>query len=160
MAEKKRLLSVRVDELSLVDRPAVSKATFLIAKRAPQQKELTLDVLEKRIATQGYTSSASGSTSPAHVHDYHLYLDVEDGMVRVGGWVNECCDHTHRLTLEAYQRGETEASDGHIHTLMTIKEAREVMAKGMPQEEPAEVELTPEDTARISAMLATIGAGV
>lgn len=113
MAEKKRLLSVRVDELSLVDRPAVSKATFLIAKRAPQQTELTLDVLEKRIDT-----------------------------------------------LEAYQRGETEASDGHIHTLMTIKEAREVMAKGMPQEEPAEVELTPEDAARISAMLATIGASV
>src|SRR3972149_3098997 len=122
-----RLTTLKVNEISLVDAPAVPKATFLIAKRQTPDPEVTLEAVEKRVAPQGYTSSTAGATSPAHVHDYSLWLDVEDGVVRVRGWVDECCDHTHRFTLEGYLRGELEPSDGHTHALMTIKEARAVI---------------------------------
>lgn len=148
MAES-RLTTLKVNELSLVDAPAVPKAKFLIAKRATPEPEVTLEAVEKRVAPQGYTSSAAGATSPAHVHDYSLWLDVEDGVVRVRGWVDECCDHTHRFTLEGYLRGEVEASDGHAHTLMTIKEARAIFEKAHPLPTETPETLTDEDRARI-----------
>ena len=159
MAEA-RLTTLKVNEISLVDAPAVPKAKFLIAKRATPEPDMTLEAVEKRIAPQGYTSSMAGATSPAHVHDYSLWLDFEDGVVRVRGWVDECCDHTHRFTLEGYLRGEVEASDGHSHTLMTIKEARAITKTAREAVYPvntaidvkAEVALTSDDLARLQTM--------
>ena len=149
---KNRLISLQINEVSLVDAPAVKAAKFLIAKRATPEPDMTLEAVEKRIAPQGYTSSMAGATSPAHVHDYSLWLDVEDGVVRVRGWVDECCDHTHRFTLEGYFRGEVEASDGHSHSLMTIKEAREILEKSHPLL-PADMSaLSDEDRARLLAI--------
>ena len=146
-----RLTTLKVNEISLVDAPAVPKAKFLIAKRATPEPDMTLEAVEKRVAAQGYTSSIAGATSPAHVHDYSLWLDVEDGVVRVRGWVDECCDHTHRFTLEGYLRGEVEASDGHYHALMTIKEAREITKAA--REIVVEVEtLTADDLAKLQAI--------
>jgi hypothetical protein len=155
-----RLTTLKVNELSLVDAPAVPKAKFLIAKRQTPEPEVTLESVEKRVAPQGYTSSSAGATSPAHVHDYSLWLDVEDGVVRVRGWVDECCDHTHRFTLEGYLKGELEASDGHTHTLMTIKEARAVFAHGRPPVPESDDVLTPEEAGRLAGILAGIGVGV
>jgi hypothetical protein len=150
-----RLTTLKVNEISLVDAPAVPKAKFLIAKRAIPEPDMTLEAVEKRVAPQGYTSSSAGATSPAHVHDYSLWLDVEDGGVRVRGWVEECCDHSHRFTLEGYLRGDVEASDGHTHALMTIKEAREV-TKAV-RELAGEVEdLTAEDLTRLQTMCETL----
>lgn len=155
MAES-RLTALQVNELSLVDAPAVPKAKFLIAKRAVPEPEVTLEAVEKRVAPQGYTSSSAGATSPAHVHDYSLWLDVEDGGVRVRGWVDECCDHSHRFTLEGYLRGEVEASDGHMHTLMTIKEARAILEKSHPLLPATAEALTDEDSARLEAIRETL----
>lgn len=154
MAEA-RLTTLKVNEISLVDAPAVPKAKYILAKRATPEPEMTLEAVEKRVAPQGYTSSSAGATSPAHVHDYSLWLDVEDGVVRVRGWVDECCDHTHRFTLEGYLRGEVEASDGHSHTLMTIKEARAITKAA--REIASEVEeLTAEDIVRLQAIKETL----
>lgn len=156
--DKKRLTALIVSEISLVDAPAVSKAKFLIAKRAVTEPEVTLEAVEKRVAPQGYTSSSAGVTSPAHVHDYSLWLDVEDGVVRVRGWVDECCDHTHRFTLEGYLRGEVEASDGHIHALMTIKEARAILEKSHPMPPATAETITDEDRVRLEAIRETLSA--
>lgn len=150
--DKKRLTALIVSEISLVDAPAVSKAKFILAKRSAPEPDVTLEAVEKRVAPQGYTSSSPGATSPAHVHDYSLWLDVEDGVVRVRGWVDECCDHSHRFTLEGYLRGEVEASDGHIHALMMIKEARSIMEKSHPLLPVAAETLTAEELARIEAI--------
>lgn len=153
-----RLTALQVNELSLVDAPAVPKAKFLIAKRAVPEPEVTLEAVEKRVAPQGYTSSSPGATSPAHVHDYSLWLDVTDGVVQVRGWVDECCDHSHRFTLEGYLRGEVEASDGHLHALMTIKEARAILEKSHPLLPAITESLTVEDSARLEAIRETLSA--
>lgn len=132
-AEKlQRLKNLSVDEVSFVDVPAVPKAVYLISKRAEVKevvKTMDLADLEKRIAPYGYTGSAAGATSPAHIHEYYVYVgfDQATGAPSVDGYLYSIADHSHRITSESYSRGETEESDGHIHTLMIIKEARALL---------------------------------
>jgi hypothetical protein len=71
----------------------------------------------------GYTAPASGASSPTHVHDYELKGD--DAGAFEEGCAYEVADHKHRITAASLARGETEASDGHTHALMT---AADVMA--------------------------------
>lgn len=148
MSKLQRLKNLEVQEISLVDVPAVPKAVYLISKRATQVEEVKkveLADLEKRVAPYGYTGSAAGATSPAHIHDYyvHVHFDEKTGEPMVDGYVISMADHSHRITMESYTRGETEESDGHIHTLMTLKEARALLevAKQRPQPVPALIPL-------------------
>lgn len=154
-----RLKNLVVDEISLVDTPAVPKAVFLISKRAEVKevvKAMGVADLEKRIAPYGYTGSAAGATSPAHIHDYYVYIHFDEatGAPAVDGYVCSMADHTHRITMESYSRGETEESDGHVHSLMVIKEARALLeiAKQrpvVPQPSSEEPEFSSEQLERL-----------
>lgn len=78
----------------------------------------------------GYTTPNAGTTAPAHVHDYSIYLHhAEDGtMTFDGGEAYKVADHCHRITLAGLQRGETEEADGHRHGLMTAGMREQAMA--------------------------------
>jgi len=156
----KRLKNLEVHEISLVDVPAVPKAIFLISKRSASTEEvknMELVDLDKRIAPYGYTGSAAGATSPAHIHDYYvsLYFNPSTGLPEVDGYVCPMADHNHRITAESYARGETEESDGHIHTLMVLKEARALIetSKRRPQLEPLP-EFSEDQVARLDQVAA------
>jgi len=129
---KARLTNLRVGEISFVDEPAVRHAKFIVAKRHDGGE--AMDDIEKRIAMQGYTGSAPGATTPAHIHEYWCYLDRDTG--QMSGYASSIADHSHRITPESYMRGETEESDGHLHTLMTVKEARVLLTAGQAQQDP------------------------
>jgi len=146
---KARLTDLQVGEISFVDEPAVPKAKFLVAKR--HDGGGAMDELEKRIAMQGYTGSAPGATTPAHIHEYWCYLDRDTG--QMSGNAYAIADHSHRITPESYARGETEQSDGHMHALMTIKEARALLSAGQTQQEP--LKAVEKLLAEMSASLAT-----
>jgi len=125
-SSKRQLTGLTIEEISFVDQPAVPKAKFLIAKR--KEEEPSMEAIEKRTAMNGYTSSATGATTAAHIHEYACYLNRETGQIE--GYVYGIGDHTHRITPESLARGETEESDGHTHELMTVKAARLLLAAG------------------------------
>jgi hypothetical protein len=94
---------------------------------------IDLDTVEAKsfmgFQEHGFTSPAAGTTAPMHVHDYGLYVErpmsVMGTEVRFsGGCAYDIADHRHRITLESLQRGETEASDGHVHKLMSVEQVR------------------------------------
>lgn len=93
-----------------------------------------MEDIEKRIAMQGYTGSAPGATTQAHIHEYWCSMDRDSG--QMSGSAYAIADHSHRITMESFMRGETEESDGHLHALMTVKEARALLAAGQHQQEP------------------------
>lgn len=70
MAES-RLTTLKVNEISLVDAPAVKAAKFLIAKRATTEPDVTLEALEKRVV-------ALEVVEPKPVNSLEEVLSVED----------------------------------------------------------------------------------
>ena len=85
------------------------------------------------VQQHGFTTPASGASSPMHLHDYCLYIeDHDDGTVSFeSGCAYGVADHSHRITLESLMRGETESSDGHVHTLMKVEDARAALLAGL-----------------------------
>lgn len=104
--------------------------------------------------TSGTTTSASGATSPAHVHDYSVYVaspSMGAPPQFENGYAREIADHSHRITAVSFARGETENSDGHRHGLapapgIASAEARVVGKAALPDgTEDLDIDLEAED---------------
>ena len=124
---KLRQAHERIGEVlaTVAEQPVVEES-----KEAPVQAKSYLG-----FDTCGHTAEAAGASAPTHVHDYSLYVYTRDSGVVVfdGGCAFAVADHSHRITQESLARGETEASDGHIHSLRR--------AGVKTQDPPATVEL-------------------